>query len=269
MSSKSTQQPVESKTVQHVLSYPLVKQLVDFLLSFSLINYLYTQLLPVYNLINQNVVSKFLPIIKPVDERADQVLTDVVDKTIIPQGEKYVSSIKETANYPLKTYVKPANDFTVEQIHKYLPNQTLKIDSNLNELEKSVEIAKQLGTSLYNTVKAKSTEVSNDVLSTYKKEVATSKDNNTISKNITAGVNTATKSYETYVKPIQEQTTAVFNDVTQKGKARAEELVDQAKSNISRGKKSSEQALNEAKEQIESVEKQIEQQVNGAVSASA
>ena len=259
---KGSSQALQSKTLNHLLSYPLVKLVVNYLLSFTFIQLIYQQLIkPVYDLVNQVVLGKFGNYIKPVDEKADQLLTEVVDKTVIPQGEKLVHNVRETVDYPLKTYVKPANDYTIKTVHQYLPDQQFKFDDNINELEKSVEIAKQLGSSLYNTVKTKLNEVSNNVLTTYKEEVAASKETSTIGKNISAGVNTAAKSYETYVKPLQEQTSAVINDVTQKGKAKTEELVDSAKNNISGVKKN-----------VEATAEKVDQELarpNGAVSASA
>lgn len=277
---KSTDSKVPvPKAVNHVLSYTVVQHVLQFLFSFSLINRIYQLVFPIYLAVYKQVDANFGSVIQPIDNKADQLLTNF-DKTVVPEGEKAVANIKKTVEYPVAHYVKPVNDYSVSHFSQYLPNQQFKFGDNINELEKLVEIGKQLGSALYNSVKTKLEAIGADVASTYKQEVAAATDNTTIGKNITAGVNTATKSYETYVKPLQAQTTAVINDVTQKGKAKAEEIVDQAKSNINRGKKAAEETAKNAEQQLADQQQQISNKLaekiadntlasNGVVSASA
>ncbi|ODV77216.1 uncharacterized protein CANTADRAFT_91685 [Suhomyces tanzawaensis NRRL Y-17324] len=233
---KLTSTPFHSKSVDHILSYSYVDALVKFLLSFSLINYVYSQLaVPAWDLVNRNIVSANLFIYKPL-ARADavvdqQVLSHLVDEVALGYPTKY-------AHHVNVTYLKPTNDYLYDRVvNKYLPVAEYKFDEGISEAHRLAAIVSQLVVRLRNQVSDKSQAISKNIVSTYNEEIkSVTQAEPTIYNNLTASYNTATKTLtslnESHIKPLRAQTQEYVAEVASSTRSKADSLITDAKQTI-------------------------------------
>jgi vacuolar-type H+-ATPase subunit H len=219
----------ESKTASHIYSYALVKPVVDYALSLSLIGYVYKYLAVVYNSINSYVLTPYLlRYLVAIDSYFNFVLTKYFDNLVLPILVSYYQQLVKLINYPQVTYLKPINDYSLKHLQATFPDAKVSVENVNSEISKSYYIINQFVSNLFKTVvctsttiRSKTDEFTNSVVSTYNKEVSAAKDSNIVSKNISASYNTATTTYETYIKPLQQQTSELVTD----GKKKANDLV--------------------------------------------
>lgn len=226
-----------SKTVSHIGSYSYVDLLVSYLLSFSLIAYAYKLVfLPLWSLVNENIISPY-PIVHDnlakVDSLVDGfILSDLLDKWVLTYP---IETVKELE----AKYIKPTNDYFYDSVvNKYLPKAEYKFDEGIAETKKFFVIINELLLRLKAQVSNTSTEISNDIISTYNSEIqelskSTENAKSNLKSNLTASYNTASKSFtkinEAYIQPIKTQTQGYVTEVATSTKNRADSFISEAK----------------------------------------
>lgn len=213
----------ESKSIKHITSYKIVEQVITYLLSYSILNYVYQQFLTIYNKLNQIIITPyFSTILIILDGKFNSVLTNI--------DYAFVKSFN---------VVKYTNEQSLKKLNHYFPDessQTLKQTSN--EIEKSIEIFKQFLIRFYKFSLNQSNSISNHIVSTYNQQVKQN-DGNIVTKNLNASLNTANITFETYIKPLQSKTTDLYNDgksylndVTTQTKTKINDVTNQTKTKI-------------------------------------
>lgn len=234
----------ESKALQHVYSYEFVHKLVTYVLSYSILNYIYQQLVVVYAKINQLIITPYLsPYLSLVDGKLNSLLTNV-------------------DNLGLKSFnlLKFTNDESFKKLNQLFPDDKYAL-KNSSELEKSIEIFKQFLTRFYKFTITQSNEVSKQIVDTYSQQVKEN-DGNIVVKNFNAGVNTANITFETYIKPLQTKTTDLINDgktylndVTTQTKTKINDVTTQTKTKITdvttQTKTKAQEVLNDGKKKAQ------------------
>lgn len=205
----------ESKTVNHIKSYSLVQKTLTYVLSFTILAFFYQQLLIVANKFNELLITPYLSqYFALVDNKTNALLSNYLDFFLL----KFFNSIKLI------------NDFSSKKVNQIFPGSTSTIDSS-NELEKSVQIVKTFVSSVYQSTVQNTNNVTHDIASTYSQE-AKKVEGNVVKKNISASLNTANYSFETYIKPLQSKTSEIINDVTVQTKSKINDVTTQTKSKI-------------------------------------
>ncbi|ODV69029.1 hypothetical protein HYPBUDRAFT_193804 [Hyphopichia burtonii NRRL Y-1933] len=179
----------QSTSVKHIGSYPLVKSVSDFLLSFSLLNYFYQELYHFIGIFNSNI-SKVEPIYnglvfldanfdRMVLSRLDSVIAKTPDLSAYHPVTIYTKSVVKLN----KDWLKPTNESIYKTYDAYLPgslteNKTsFKIDAVTKdetkiglEISHFVEISNEFLNRLKYYITGKSNDVSEALINTYNSE---------------------------------------------------------------------------------------------------
>lgn len=233
-----------SKTATHLQSYTYINKLLGYLFAIKLVSAAYDQfLLPVWAFINVHIISS-VPFIYSntvaVDSYVEKkVLTEALDTYVIAYP---VEKLKEVD----AKFLKPTNDYVYNSVvNKYLPKAEYKFDESISQLNKSFIIINELLLRLKAKVSNTSTEISNDIISTYNDEIKQLTKNETVNLkgNITASLNTASKSFtklnESYIQPIKTQTQGYVSEVASQTRSKADSLISDAKQTLAQANKTS------------------------------
>lgn len=234
----------ESKSVNHVRSYSLVKQIEGFLLSFSLVNVLYQYAISVINFANTKLssVDVVYDSLTFVDEKFDDIVLSKVDWGLkqAPSGDQLnpVVYVKKAYNYVNASILRPINNTIYNAGDRVLPatNQENKAAFKLEEFGESSEVSKffkivnEFVSRAKTFVSNKSNDVSNNLISTYNDELNTMKDDASLyKKKLVASYNTGYR----FMSDVNNQTQEYVADVATTTRNKADSLISDAKQGIS------------------------------------
>ncbi|RCK62309.1 hypothetical protein Cantr_08807 [Candida viswanathii] len=234
-------QSFNSKTINHINQYSLIKQVTSFVLSIGIVNSFYTSfVLPLYNFINNNILS-----ISPIYNILSYV--DNLYYTLLVTFDKYFLEIPlETLNSIGKTYISPLDDKLIAVNNKYLKPIENK---STKEFYNIVYTVQEILINLKNFTFDKSSEIQKTIVDTYNQELQSNSNesSNVIGKNLTASYNTASKTItklnDDYITPLKLQTQDYVDQFTTQTKQRADEFINDAKSKVA-------PKINEIKESV-------------------
>ena len=176
MAKEIANKQLSSKSIEHVVGYPIIKDVTDYALSYSLVSYVYQQAYLITGFFFANFVAPF-PVVKNnlhwVDSQVDLVVLTRVDQVVDKANNFHPVSTVE------KKYLAPVNSYIYNTVDKYLPGSATenKATFKLDDLKESSEVSKffRILNETYSRSKqlatAKSSEVTNTVTDTYNKEV--------------------------------------------------------------------------------------------------
>ncbi|KAI5954878.1 hypothetical protein KGF57_003903 [Candida theae] len=215
----------DSKTIQHINSYPLVKDIEQLVLSISLVQVIHQQLVvPIYNFLITNILT-----ISPIYEVAglfdglSLYALGIFDYFFIELPNYFISLI-------VNNFIKPINQHII-----HINNQFLKPVEN--EAEDSLfQIYYTLKSIVLNATSvaySNANEIQSHIVSTFNQELkATSKDKSTLEKNLTASYNTGVKTVKTinddYIVPLKNQT----QEFVSNGRKNAESFIKETRDKI-------------------------------------
>lgn len=234
----------ESKSINHIRSYSLVKQLEGFLLSFSLVNILYQYAISAIDFVNTKLssVDVVYDSLTFVDEKVDGIILSKVDWGVkqVPPSDKLNPVVYARAAYDYinTSILRPINNMIYNAGDKVLPATVgeNKAVFKLEELGESSEVSKffkiinEFVSRAKTFVSNKSNDVSNNLISTYNDELNTMKDEASVyKKKLVAGYNTGYR----FVSDVNNQTQEYVADVATTTKNKADSLISDAKQGIS------------------------------------
>ncbi|KAK6457421.1 uncharacterized protein RJT20DRAFT_1991 [Scheffersomyces xylosifermentans] len=221
-----------SKVLDHITGYTYVHKILSYVVSFSIVNYIYTSyVVPLVTLVNSKVLSvaPVTPYLTKFDAFADDLLTKYFDGVIIGYPLK-------TIQYLEVTFVAPVNNYLIAAHNKYFPETAYTASSDNSAVYTFFLILNEVLKSSRATVSNKSTEISNSLITTYNEELNSTKGSNLIAKNIEASYSTATKTFKSlnddYLQPLKVQTQDYVSEVASSTKSRADHLFAEAKQTI-------------------------------------
>ncbi|CAK9436496.1 uncharacterized protein LODBEIA_P10540 [Lodderomyces beijingensis] len=221
----TTSKKFDSKSLQHLNSYSLVKEVEKFTLSFSLINSFYTRFfLPIYQFITINLLS-----VSPIYDVA--TFFDQFTNGLLSIFDKYaIDAPLETLDTVNKSYVTPVNKKIIEVNNQYLVPVKIEAEDSVFQVYYTV---KNILLKLKDNAFSKSNEIQKNLVDTYNKELSSaSPDQTVIGKNLLASYNTGYKAFQTinddYLTPLKKQT----EDFVANGQKKAESLLNNTKQKI-------------------------------------
>lgn len=241
-----------SKSISHISKYQLVQKISYFLLSFTLLNFLYQQVLTATNLIIENIVVPYKFIydnLTWIDNKFDSIILTRVDKVVgfLPDVTKYTpfKVYHRTEELLEEKYLKPTNEFIYNSYDKYLPatvteNKTVfKLNelTELSEFNKFFIIVNEFLSRFRVFVFNKSNEASHTLVSKYNNEVNVLNEEYTgLSKNVVASYKTSVGVVKDlnneYFKPLKSQTQDYVVEVATNTKNKADNFISEAKQQI-------------------------------------
>lgn len=242
MAKEIASKQLSSKSLEHVVGYPIVKDVTDYALSYSLISYVYQQVYQITGFVFANFIAPF-PLVKNnltwVDSQVDLVVLTRVDKVVDRANDFHPVSAVETK------YLAPANSYIYNTMDKYLPASATenKAAFKLDELKENSEVSKffKILSETFSRSKllatSKSGELSKTVTDNYNKEVAALENvSGGLQKKAYASYNTLVKVFNdinnSYVRPLKTQTQDYVVDVATTTKNRADSFIAEAKNGI-------------------------------------
>lgn len=224
----------KSKTAEHLLSYSAVSMVVNTLMGFSLLKYVYDQFneLVLTRLIAlMNKFPMVLNLLTSVDAFANDKVLAAFDLALeIPV--KYYTGLKSYAN----GVVKSANKYYFGWLNFYLPKSSkLSYPTNDNSLLETYDITNKFALAVKHLMVVNSNALSNYLISTYQQQYANDKTAGytkrvvvlyKVSKTIADDVN------KNYVNPSKIQTQDYVNDFTTQTKNKADTFISDAKQGI-------------------------------------
>lgn len=241
----------QSKSVDHVVSYPLIKQSKDYALSFGLVNYIYQQVFSVVNYVNIRLCSYDVVYnnLKKADGLFDALVLSRVDLVLsyLPTIDSVnpLVYLDRARNYVSVSLLKPANNILYSRGDKYLPATVtenkavfkLELLNESSEVTKFFKILNEFVSRTQALVSEKSNEVSNNLVSTYNSELHEINDKtNAYRQRAVAAYNTIVKYVHNvnseYVQPLRAQTQEYVVDVAATTRSRADNIISEAKSSI-------------------------------------
>lgn len=202
----------DSKTIQHINNYPLVKQVEQLILSISIFQAIHQQFIwPIYQFIITNVLS-----ISPIYEVAD--LFDGLSLYALGIFDYFFIGLPtQVINFFVVNLIKPINQQIIN-----INNQFLKPIKNESEdsIFQIYYTLKSIVYNLTNVVYSNGKEIQLQIVSTYNQELkktnisasnsSSSKEKSYLEKNLTASYNTGIKTVKTlndeYLTPLKNQT---------------------------------------------------------------
>lgn len=259
---------IPTSSFSHIKSYPPVKKVSDYALSFSIVTALSTYVVALTNYLYTNVLVK-LPLVESLvtaaDAKFDVVVLGNFDKVLAAassykkkgedtlatykkkgedtfstykkKGEDTFATYKKKGEDTVGTYLKPVNDYASSTVDKVLPKAKDALakseDAATNEISKSIEIVNDTLERTKSLITNKSSELSNAVITTYNKEFDASPDKNYYTKVASASVSTGVtllKSVNSdYIQPLKATTQNYVSDVTSHTRDKVEEVVNSTK----------------------------------------
>lgn len=236
----------------HIKSYPVVKKVTDYALSFQIVAAFSTYAVALTNYVYANIVSK-LPFvadtIKIVDVNFNSIVLGNFDKVLaiadgyVKKAESLVALYKKKGEDTVSLYLKPVNDYASSTVDKVLPKVKESADkakqtadkaeaTATNEISKSIEIVNDTLERTKDLITNKSNELSNAVISTYNKEFDAVPEKNYYAKVATASVSTGVTLLKNvnsdYIQPLKTTTQNYVGEVALQTKAKADEVVTKA-----------------------------------------
>ncbi|CAI5755491.1 unnamed protein product [Candida verbasci] len=218
----------DSKVVNHIESYPLIQSIKSFLLSFQILNIVYSSyLLPLYNFINANLfsISPIYDILSYFDLLANNLL-NVVDTYLISYPLNILSQINQKFVLPIDSKLIETNNKFLNPIEKDTKEDLFKIYKTLLAI-------------LYNVkdlVFENSNKIQKNLVDTYNSELKSTKQQNYLSKNLEASYNTGLKTIQVlnddYFQPLKHQTQDYVDQFTSQTKQKTDEFINDAKSKV-------------------------------------
>ncbi|KAI5963471.1 uncharacterized protein KGF55_002351 [Candida pseudojiufengensis] len=221
-----TNKKFDSKSLNHLNQYSIVKYFLNIILQFSIIQILYKQLiLPIYNFININIIS-----ITPIYNLF--TLFDSIINEILIKFDYYFLNLpqQQLQNFE-KNFIKPINSKIIEINNHYLTPLENKTEDGIFQIFYTL---KSILLNITSTTINKGDEIQKTISSTFNKELQqqNSKDLNFVNKNINASINTFNKTYNTFNEevliPIKQQTQELYAS----GYKRGENLIADTKEKI-------------------------------------
>jgi hypothetical protein len=242
MAKEIANKQLSSKSIEHVVGYPIVKDVTDYALSYSLVSYVYQQAYLITGFLFANFVAPF-PVVKNnltwVDSQVDLVVLTRVDQVVDKANNFHPVSTVE------KKYLAPVNSYLYSTVDKYLPGSVTenKAAFKLDELKESSEVSKffKILNETYSRSKqlatAKSSEVTSTVADNYNKEVAALENvSGGLQKKAVASYNTLVKFVSdinnSFIRPLKDQTQDYVVDVATTTKNKADSFIAEAKNGI-------------------------------------
>lgn len=216
MSDQKQTKQFDSKLLNHISEYSLVKYFQQLIISVSIINLIHQQyILPLLAFVNAQILTK-----SPIYETVNFV--DVQADLTLSTFDKYFLEIpKTTVNSFSKTYLDIANKKLIEANNKFL--------TPIEKSDSVVDTVKNVAVNVKNTAFNKSTEIQKNLVDTYNHELSSAKKQNVIGKNIEASYNTAQKTIKTLneeiITPLKNQTQDYVDQITTQTKNKADELI--------------------------------------------
>lgn len=247
-----------SKSFNHLASYPVVQTFVSFALSFRVVEVLsvyvfaitkYTTLVLLYNIpalkiyleyfdstIEVKILSRVdfvISIVEPYYTKAVCYVASYRLKidSVVSENKKHsqeaLSSIKKSAETVVSGYLKPVNDYASSSVDKVLPKSKKKaLEAKTvaeNEISKSIEIVSDTIERSKDMITTRSTVISNAVISTYNKEFEAAPEKNYYVKVASASVHTGVTLLKNVnhdiIQPLKTQTrTYADENETRRGK---------------------------------------------------
>ncbi|KAK6197876.1 uncharacterized protein RJT21DRAFT_53031 [Scheffersomyces amazonensis] len=223
MSAATPTKAFQSKTIPHILSYPIVSYIVSTVLSISIINYVYTTyVVQLTDFIKSKVLS-----IEPIYTYLSFADSKIDDS--ITYGDKLV------VEYPIH-YVKVTNDTLVSLNDKYIKEEIKIKEEVKDEFTRFFYILNSILINVKGKINSSTSKISSGLVDTYNSELSASKTNGYISKNLEASINTATKTIKNlndeFITPLKNQTTDYLDQVATTTKTKADTFINEAKQNI-------------------------------------
>lgn len=245
-----------SKTLSHIQAYPLVKQVLDYVLSFSVVAFLYQQFAAIAALVHLKIVD--VPFVAKnlaaVDTAVDTYVLTTFDKKVLPYvpkdaadlhpvaiTHKLVDTINSQVLHPINSYVYSAYDQFLpatltenKAAFKFEELKNTADGSAAREVTTFVKIVNEFLLRARYLAADKLTEVSNTLANTYNKNFdKLSAEKNYYYKSGVASAATVKELVSTvkadYIQPLQKQT----QDYVVDARSRADELISGAKQNLS------------------------------------
>ncbi|CCG20442.1 hypothetical protein CORT_0A00490 [Candida orthopsilosis Co 90-125] len=233
----------DSKSLQHVNNYSLVKQLEQLILSISLFKTIHQQfVLPIYQFLITNVLS-----ISPIYEIADLVdgfnlyFLGVFDHLFIDLPNKVI-------NFVVVNFIKPINQQIIHVNNTFLKPVENEAEDSIFQIYYTIKSIVYNATS---TAFSKSNEIQHQILSTYNQELSSTPANKSyLEKNLTASYNTGVKTVKTlnddFIVPLKNQT----QEFVTNGKKNAESFLKETRDKIEPKLNNAAAELNDKKDDL-------------------
>lgn len=254
---KLTTTKFSSASASHIYSYPAVKSVVDFIYSFSIVQFLYTQLAPYVELINTKVSG-----IKPVydtatfvDSNFDRIVLTRVDLVLasLPDVSPYYPTtlFRKSVAYINKGYLAPINSFVYSHVDAHLPATLTENKATFKAADLSAGAEDEVFTEVYKFAKivndillrskaylsSKKDVASETLITTYNKEFEKLGEGNYYYKSGQASYNTGVAIINDvnseYIQPLKTQTQGYVHEVAQQTRSKADSYISDVKSNLS------------------------------------
>lgn len=242
----------ESKSLDHISSYKIVKSSKEYLLSYDFINKLYQY---VFGFLNQFLikVTQFSFIYRPLtffDEAINAYVLNNFDKVLahLPRSEFYSPRYhyNNATGFVSTRVLAPINRIIYNTGDKFLPatlnenKPVFKLEELLetSEVSKFFKIINELLSRTRLWVSSKSNTVSERVIADYNEGIESlQNEESNIKKRIIASYNTGAKLvndvHSSYIQPLRSQTQDYVSDVAKNTKSKAESYISDAKNGIS------------------------------------
>lgn len=263
-----------SKSWDHVASYPLVKSVVSYSLSFKVFQVLTTYLTAVFNYaagllfsavpaskdyleffdtkFDANVLTQVDFIVSKVEPYYTQVV-DYASSSLkkldnaVAENKKHsqeaLESMKKNAEDVVSGYLKPVNEYASSSVDKVLPKSKKKADEAKtaadNEISKSIEIVSDTFERSKDLIQSKSSEISNAVVSTYNKEFEAAPEKNYYVKVASASMHTGVTLLKNVnneiIQPLTSSTQTYVSETVNKAEKSVEETAAKAQEYVANG----------------------------------
>lgn len=263
-----------SKSWDHVASYPVVKSVASFVLSFKVFQVLSTYLVALFNYLTGVLFSavpaskdyvqffdaKFdanvLTQVDYVVSKVEPYYTQAVDyassslkklDNAVAENKKHsqeaLESMKKNAEEVVSGYLKPVNEYASSSVDKVLPKSKKKAEevkaAAENEISKSIEIVSDTIERSKDLIQSKSSELSNAVVSTYNKEFEAAPEKNYYVKVASASVHTGVTLLKNVnneiIQPLASSTQTYVAASVNKAEESVEETAAKAKEYVANG----------------------------------
>lgn len=244
----------KSKSVEHVLRYPIVWKARNYGLSFGAVKYVYEQIYNVVQYINTKLsgITLFYDTLSYVDKTFDKYALGSFDRGVkFASGFDTINPVvyaKRAEGWGEKRLLKPGNDWLVEKGRKYLKTSTgeeagFVYDevTQKNEISRFFRIAKEFLKRSVAKVSEKVTGLTNKVTSEYGKEVGVLENQySNYSKKAVASYNTG----RNFLKDLHTEYVTPLTNHAQNFAHKGAEIQNESVSHLKDGVASIEKKLN-------------------------
>ncbi|CAD1810406.1 hypothetical protein FOB58_001450 [Candida parapsilosis] len=226
----------DSKTLQHVNNYSLVKQLEQLILSISIFQSIYQQfILPVYQFLIGNVLT-----ISPIYEVA-QIFDGLNLYALGIFDHFFIDLPNKVINFTTANFIKPVNQQIIHINNAFLKPVENEAEDSIFQIYYTI---KSIVLNITGVAYSKSNEIQHQIVSTYNQELKSTPANKSyLEKNLTASYNTGVKTVKVlnddYIVPLKNQT----QEFVTNGKKNAEVFLKETRDKI-------EPRLNEAANEL-------------------